>query len=53
MRRCKKCGRFVKNITYSINLNGDISNVTGWCKRCHNRVGVKYDCYEDIVEMIL
>lgn len=49
MRRCSICKKFVRNITYSINLNDDISNVTGWCKHCHKRVEVEYDCYEDIV----
>ena len=49
MIKCNKCKRFVKNVTYDINFDEAISNVTGWCKHCHARVPCDYDCYEDVM----
>jgi len=50
MIRCAKCGSFVSNVVYDINMLEQLANVEGWCKRCHDKhAKVVYDCYEDVV----
>lgn len=49
MIRCAKCKQFVKNVVYTVDGLDNIKSVKGWCKHCHKRVDVEYDCYEDIV----
>lgn len=47
---CAKCGAFVGHVTYKINGLEQLSDVTGWCKRCHKKhAPVLYDDYYDIV----
>lgn len=45
---CSMCKRFVKDIDYMINGNGDIKDVFVVCKK-HGRIEAYWETYEEVV----
>ena len=49
MITCKKCGRFVSNVTCDwFSGVAKVENVKGDCAKCGKKVEVNYDDFEDL-----